>query len=100
MLSLGNTLQSFLTLSYTRRVYNVKPNDVSPLAGRLFGVWTALSGFIRLYGAYHLEDTHVYRAVFLTYILALGHFGTEAVGFSFYLYCLESGLFLMAPGSL
>ena len=107
--SIGNSLQTYTTLHFTRRVYNGKfvrnnnlppatdkfnPEDsvkklvsahddpkatdqMTPLAGRLFGTWTFVACIVRLYAAYHLNLGPVYNIAYWTYIVALGHFGTE-----------------------
>ncbi|KAF7560926.1 hypothetical protein G7046_g3214 [Stylonectria norvegica] len=107
--SIGNSMQTFMTLHFSRRVYNGRfirntkllpatdkynpddavnklvsaPNNpaaedqLTPLAGRLFGTWTFVACIVRLYAAYHLDNGPVYNIAYWTYIVALGHFSSE-----------------------
>ncbi|KAJ8293324.1 Ergosterol biosynthetic protein 28 [Rhodotorula toruloides] len=54
---------------------------VNPLQARLFGVWTLMSAFVRLYAAYHIHSKPIYDLTIISYILALGHFASEALVF-------------------
>lgn len=86
IISLANTLQAILTESYTKRIYNRTPPDtkqqqVTALSRRTFAVWTALSGLIRLYASFHIEDVHVYRLTLLTFLMAGAHFAGEVFAF-------------------
>ncbi|KZT41246.1 Erg28-like protein, partial [Sistotremastrum suecicum HHB10207 ss-3] len=75
--ALGNTIQTFLTLSATRKVYNNNPGLVTPLSSRSFGVWTLTSAIVRFYCAYHITEKTIYDITMWTYVLALGHFTSE-----------------------
>ncbi|KAI2622298.1 transmembrane domain-containing protein [Hypoxylon sp. NC1633] len=114
VLAVGNALQNYLTLHYSRRLYGgqfvpnsslppksatfnpedstkkfvpasaasnskeARPLDqVTPLAARLFGVYTMISAIVRLYAAYNIHLAPVYNMTILTYIVALVHFGSE-----------------------
>ncbi|KAH6659380.1 hypothetical protein BKA67DRAFT_529533 [Truncatella angustata] len=114
ILAVGNSLQNYLTLHYSRRLYNgqfianpslppktstynpedatnkiipagsakVKPGSTTfdqctPLAARLFGTYTLISAIVRLYASYHLDKEPVYMIALWTYLVALGHFGSE-----------------------
>jgi hypothetical protein len=58
------------------------PSDqVTPLAARLFGVYTILAGVIRIYGAYRLDDPALYQLCLFTHVLAAAHFTSEALVF-------------------
>lgn len=78
-LSIFNTVQSFLTLVFTRRVYagGASKTNVTPLSSRLFGTWTFLSCIIRYYAAYHLDSREMYIVTFWTFGIALFHFLSE-----------------------
>ncbi|SPN98490.1 probable ERG28 - involved in synthesis of ergosterol [Cephalotrichum gorgonifer] len=52
-------------------------DQVTPLAARLFGTWTLLASIVRLYAAYNLHIGPVYDMAVWTYVVALGHFGSE-----------------------
>jgi hypothetical protein len=56
VLSVFNTAQCFLDAeaTLTRMVYANAPSQVTALSTRTFGIWTLLSAFIRIYGAYHI----------------------------------------------
>ncbi|PHH73874.1 hypothetical protein CDD80_3522 [Ophiocordyceps camponoti-rufipedis] len=111
LISVGNSIQAYTTLHFTRRVYNGRfvrnpalpprsasfnPDDavdklvpasgdktssaedqVTPLAGRLFGTWTLITCVVRCYAAYNLRLGPVYNIALWTYVVALGHFASE-----------------------
>lgn len=56
-------------------------DQVTPLAARLFGIYTVLAGVIRVYGAYHVHDTALYQLCWFTHVLAVIHFTSEIVVF-------------------
>lgn len=58
------------------------PNDqVTPLAARLFGVYTVLAGVVRVYGAYRVHDPVLYQLCLFTHVLAATHFTSEILVF-------------------
>jgi len=93
--AIANTIQSYLTLSYTKRVYlgpatssissprqtpsSPAPSNspATPLAGRLFGTWTFLQGLVRVYAAYNIDNPAFYQLAFGTYVIAWCHFTSE-----------------------
>ncbi|KAL8651770.1 MAG: hypothetical protein Q9226_004557 [Calogaya cf. arnoldii] len=77
VVSIGNSVQSYLTTSYTRRVYSAPETTVTPLHARTFGTYTALASIIRLYAAYNITDPMLYQLALWTYVVALGHFYSE-----------------------
>ncbi|KAI4180840.1 MAG: hypothetical protein L6R41_006982 [Letrouitia leprolyta] len=77
VVSIGNSVQSYLTTSYTRRVYSAPETTVTPLHARTFGTYTALASIIRLYAAYNVTDASMYQLAIWTYVVALGHFYSE-----------------------
>lgn len=109
MISIGNCVQAYTTLHFSRRVYNGKfvrntklppasatfnPDDstsklipdqtnpkaedqLTPLAGRLFGTWTLITCVVRCYAAYNLHIGPVYDLAIATYVVAFGHFASE-----------------------
>ncbi|SCV01643.1 LAMI_0G12772g1_1 [Lachancea mirantina] len=82
VVSVFNSLQTYISgLELTRRVYERKPSEVTPLSARTFGTWTFISSVIRLYGALYLNEEHVFQLVFISYIVALLHFGSELILF-------------------
>ncbi|GAA5877220.1 hypothetical protein JCM3774_000121 [Rhodotorula dairenensis] len=78
-LAVFNGLQNYLTLSLTRKVYGRAPQLVNPLQARLFGVWTLMSAAVRIYAAYNLHLKPMYDLAIVSYVLALGHFASEAM---------------------
>ena len=92
VLSIFNTVQCFTSTYYNSRIYNrshtgnaikgrLAQSEVTNLSCRTFGIWTALTGFIRLYAACHLDDVHCYRICLATYVCAWLHFASEIVIF-------------------
>jgi hypothetical protein len=114
MVAIGNCIQTYTTLHYTRRLYpgqfvpnahlpprtaTFNPEDsvsklvpapagaqakdkhaadqVTPLAGRLFGTYTTVAAIVRLYAAYNITVAPVYDIAVWTYVVALAHFGSE-----------------------
>ena len=75
--SLFNTAQGHATTYYTRRIYNVRSNEVTPLSARTFGTWTALSGLVRLFAAYNIHDRVAYDLGLATFVIAWLHFAEE-----------------------
>ncbi|CAA7267142.1 unnamed protein product [Cyclocybe aegerita] len=73
-----NTVQNFVTLKFTRRVYNNVPSaSVTALQARTFAVWTLTSAIIRAYAAYNINNKIIYDMAFFTYLIAFGHFSSE-----------------------
>ncbi|KAL1959753.1 hypothetical protein VTO42DRAFT_1339 [Malbranchea cinnamomea] len=75
VVSFLNTTQAFTSSTYTGQLYSSA--SVTPHASRLFGTWTLLSSIIRLYGAYYINEPHVYDLTMVTYGVALAHFVSE-----------------------
>lgn len=53
------------------------PNEVTPLTSRLFGTWTLISTFIRLYAAYNITCKPLYILALWSYIVVVAHFLLE-----------------------
>ncbi|CDO94281.1 unnamed protein product [Kluyveromyces dobzhanskii CBS 2104] len=81
VVSILNSVQTYINIDLTRRVYENKPKETTPLSARTFGTWTLVSCIIRLYGALYLTENHVYQLTFISYVIALLHFGSELVFF-------------------
>ncbi|KAK2460880.1 hypothetical protein APHAL10511_007350 [Amanita phalloides] len=76
--ALFNTVQNFVTLKLTRRIYNnISPAAVTQLQARTFGVWTLTSAIVRVYAAYNINNKSIYDMAMLTYLIAFGHFSSE-----------------------
>ncbi|RPB21795.1 Erg28-like protein [Terfezia boudieri ATCC MYA-4762] len=76
-IAIGNSIQSYLTLSYTKRVYALGGDKVTPLSSRTFGTWTFLAALIRFYTAYHITNPECYALCQWSYFLAFAHFFSE-----------------------
>ncbi|KAI0316565.1 Erg28-like protein [Amylostereum chailletii] len=84
-----NSIQNFVTVKLTKRVYNTVPpstpgktliffpNAFTALQARTFAAWTFISGVVRLYAAYHIHDKAIYDLALITYFLAFAHFVSE-----------------------
>ncbi|KAH9987322.1 Erg28-like protein [Russula compacta] len=81
--SIFNTVQNFLTLHFTKRLYNNVPatHPVTPLQARTFGVWTLTASVVRLYAAYNIHNKAIYDMALLTYLFAFAHFSSEILIF-------------------
>ncbi|KAE8443893.1 hypothetical protein EG329_001302 [Mollisiaceae sp. DMI_Dod_QoI] len=94
LISVGNSIQAYTTLTFTSRVYagwapskptpakNKSPSTTStspatPLSSRTFGTWTLIQSIVRLYAAYHISNPQIYEMAFLTYAVAWLHFMSE-----------------------
>ena len=75
--SIGNSIQTYTTLSYTKRVYSAKPNEVTGLSARTFGTWTFVTAIVRIIAAYHLNDPTMYLLAFVVFLGANLHFMSE-----------------------
>jgi len=81
--ALFNTVQNFVTLHFTKRLYNNVPatQPVTPLQARTFGIWTLTASVVRLYAAYNIHNKAIYDMALLTYLFAFGHFSSEILIF-------------------
>ncbi|GAO18953.1 hypothetical protein UVI_02059340 [Ustilaginoidea virens] len=78
VISIGNCLQTYSTLHFSRRLYNGRlDGQLTPLAGRIFGTWTLITSIVRCYAAYNLHLGPVYNIAYWTYVVAFGHFFSE-----------------------
>ncbi|ELU40396.1 Erg28 domain-containing protein [Rhizoctonia solani AG-1 IA] len=55
-LAVFNTVQNFVTLSLTKRIYSKQPQNVTALQSRTFAIWTLTSAILRFYCAYHVNE--------------------------------------------
>jgi hypothetical protein len=100
VIAVGNSIQSYTTLYYTKRIYNLDPSKpspaptasktspaypdtltanstVTPLSARTFGTWTFLTSIVRLYVAYNITNPAFYQLGLATYVVAFLHFFSE-----------------------
>ncbi|KAJ7593006.1 Erg28-like protein [Mycena floridula] len=71
-----NTLQNFITLKFTKRLYE-GTNQVTSLQARTFAVWTLTAAVVRAYCAFHIHEKVIYDLTLFTYLFAFGHFSSE-----------------------
>ncbi|CAF9935487.1 MAG: ergosterol biosynthesis protein [Alectoria fallacina] len=77
LVSVGNTIQAFITTKNTRQVYLLSASETSALSSRIFGTWTIVSAIIRLYTAYNISNPQVYQLAIWAYVIAWAHFMSE-----------------------
>lgn len=76
-MSVGNTIQAYMTTKNTREVYLRSGSETSALSSRIFGTWTIVSAVIRLYAAYNISNPQLYQLAIWAYAIAWGHFVSE-----------------------
>lgn len=76
-ISIGNSIQAYSTVAYTKRVYSGAPNEVTPLSARTFGTWTFVSAVVRIYAAYFIHEQKMYELAFAMLLGANFHFMME-----------------------
>ncbi|TFL04028.1 Erg28-like protein [Pterulicium gracile] len=76
-----NSLQNFITLNLTRRLYNGPAVAVTPLQARTFAIWTLTASVVRFYAAYNINNKLIYDITLFTYLFAFGHFASEILIF-------------------
>lgn len=74
---MANSVQCYLTTTYTRRVYSRAGAQVTPLSARTFGTWTFVSALVRLAAAFDATSRPLYLLAFATYAIAFAHFASE-----------------------
>ncbi|MCJ1475918.1 ergosterol biosynthesis protein [Lambiella insularis] len=52
-------------------------SQCTDLNARTFGSWTLLSGVVRAYGAYRIDNPDIYAMVFASYVIVLAHYSIE-----------------------
>ncbi|XP_077094654.1 ergosterol biosynthetic protein 28 homolog [Siphateles boraxobius] len=79
VIAVGNTVQSFRDYSFlSQKLYTGTPDYVNGLQARTFGIWTLLSSIIRCACAIDIQNRTLYHVTLWTFVLALGHFLSEA----------------------
>lgn len=76
-----DSVNKLVPASATGKDVEKSRDQVTPLAARLFGVYTILAGIIRVYGAYRVHDPVLYQLCLITHVLAATHFSSEIVFF-------------------
>ncbi|KAA6414461.1 MAG: ergosterol 28 [Lasallia pustulata] len=101
LISLGNSVQTYVTQTYSQRVYSGAPHQVTALSARTFGTWTIQTSLIRLYAAYHISSPLMYQLALWTFAIAFAHFASEWLVFGTALWGKGlAGPAVVATGSL
>lgn len=80
VVAMCNTVQSFRDHSFlSDKLYSGSPELVNHLQARIFGIWTLLSSVIRASCAFDIHNSTLYYLTLGTFVLALGHFLSEAL---------------------
>ncbi|KAL0633863.1 ergosterol biosynthesis protein [Maublancomyces gigas] len=77
IIAVANSVQTYATLQFTKRVYSARPDQVNGLSSRTFGTWTFLASVLRLYAAYNITNPVVYDLAIWSYAIAGWHFLSE-----------------------
>ena len=72
-----DSVNKLIAASTTGKDTEKAHDQVTPLAARLFGTWTMLAGFIRMYTAHDVGNRALYQLSLITHLLAAGHFVSE-----------------------
>ncbi|EJT52696.1 ergosterol biosynthesis-related protein [Trichosporon asahii var. asahii CBS 2479] len=75
--SIYNVAQNYVTLKQSKEIYSGKEEQMTPLAGRLFGAWTAMAAAIRLLAAYDISNKGLYDLGIVAFGVATFHFVSE-----------------------
>ena len=78
-MSVGNTIQAYLTTKNTQEIY--VQSDINALASRIFGIYTLVAAVIRFYAAYSIDNPQLYQLALSTFAIAWGHFVSELLVF-------------------
>jgi len=77
-LSTFGTLQAFYhTHTLQTKQFSLKPEEVTPLAAKLFGAWTLVASIVRFRCALNLNNKVLYNITLQTFMIALGIYGWE-----------------------
>ncbi|KAL1895467.1 ergosterol biosynthesis protein [Sporothrix stenoceras] len=73
-----DSIHKLVPASSTGKDTDGKAQDqVTPLAARIFGTWTMLAGFIRMYAAHDIGNRALYQLALITHLVAAFHFISE-----------------------
>ncbi|MCJ1277784.1 ergosterol biosynthesis protein [Puttea exsequens] len=77
LLSVGNTIQAYITTANTAEVYRLSGPQTTALSSRIFGTWTFISAIVRYYAAYNISNPQIYELGICMYAVAWAHFMSE-----------------------
>lgn len=65
--------------TFRQRIFTRRPEQVSPLAGRLFAVWTLVTCFCCLVASQNLDNRPVFLITIFSFLVALFFFALETL---------------------
>jgi hypothetical protein len=68
-------------MNVTKRIYQKKSEQVTPLMSRMMGTWTMTSAVIRIYASYNLHSKQAYDLAMATFVIAFFSFFSEVFVF-------------------
>lgn len=75
-MSLFGTIQAFSTTALLKQFqFNLAQEEVTPMAGRLFGCWTTLATLLRINCALEPQNRSIWRLTYITFLVAAGFYG-------------------------
>lgn len=79
LMALGNTVSCYVDHSFLgSRLYTGAPEKANDLTGRLFGIWTLVSAFLRLSCAIAITNRALFNLTLMSFVIAFVHFFSEA----------------------
>ena len=72
-----DSIHKLISASTTGKDTEKAQDQVTPLAARVFGTWTMLAGFIRMYAAHDIGNRALYQLALITHVVAAFHFISE-----------------------
>ncbi len=79
--SAEDSVNKLIPASSTGKDTEKAQDQVTPLAARVFGVWTMLAGIIRMYTAQDTDNRALYQLSLITHAVAAVHFTSEILVF-------------------
>jgi nucleoside-diphosphate-sugar epimerase len=76
-LTLTGFFQALFATEYLKILFGSQPNEVTPLASRIFACWALLATIIGYHAAADINNKTLYRLALFTFYLALGFYGFE-----------------------
>ena len=82
-IALSSSIATYRSTRSTLLTYPgpVAATQINELTAHIYGTWTCLSGTVRLYAAYKLNNPEVYSIALCTFVIAFGHFVLEWIYF-------------------
>lgn len=77
----GDSIDKLVPASATGKDAEKGQDQVTPLAARVFGVWTMLAGLVRVYTSHDVGNRALYQLSIITHAVAAAHFTSELLVF-------------------